>query len=181
MPFSFTKTAIPDVVLIVPKVFGDSRGYFMETFKQSEFASNGIDYEFNQDNQSRSSSGILRGLHFQNPPYEQGKLVRVIVGEILDVAVDIRKNSSHYGKYVSATLSAENKKMLWIPPGFAHGFFAIEDCVVHYKATKEYNFASEGGIIWNDPTVNVKWPSMTPEISEKDGKWPRISDLNSPF
>ena len=142
--FNFIKTDIPDVQIIEPTVFGDDRGYFMETYQIDEFAAAGIDKPFVQDNQSRSTKGVLRGLHFQTK-HTQGKLVRVTLGEVFDVAVDCRPNSKTFGKWVGATLSADNKKMLWIPEGFAHGFVVLSD-------------VAEGGIPYDDPTVNVQWP-----------------------
>jgi dTDP-4-dehydrorhamnose 3,5-epimerase len=141
----------------------------------------GITWDFYKDNQSFSKEGVLRGLHFQAPPHEQGKLVRTLTGRIIDVAVDIRVGSPSYGKYVSEELSAEDGKMLWVPPGFAHGFYALEDSVVHYKATAEYNKNSEGGVIWNDATLSIKWPNANPNISSKDKEWPTLAKLKSPF
>lgn len=177
MPFEFVKLEIEDVYLIKARAFGDDRGYFSETYKRSDFKSMGINVDFRQDNQSFSVKGTLRGLHFQKPPYSQGKLVRVVKGKIFDVGVDLRQNSQTYGKYVSAILSDENMQMLWIPEGFAHGFQALEDSIVLYKTTSEYNKESEGGVIWNDPDINVKWPEKPTELSEKDKLWPRLSDL----
>ncbi len=177
MPFEFVKLEIEDVYLIKARAFGDDRGYFSETYKRSDFKSMGINVDFKQDNQSFSVKGTLRGLHFQKSPYSQGKLVRVVKGKIFDVGVDLRQNSQTYGKYVSAILSDENMQMLWIPEGFAHGFQALEDSIVLYKTTSEYNKESEGGVIWNDPDINVKWPEKPTELSEKDKLWPRLSDL----
>lgn len=177
MPFEFVKLEIKDAYLIKAKAFGDGRGYFAETYKRSDFKSMGINVDFKQDNQSFSVKGTLRGLHFQKSPYSQGKLVRVVRGKIFDVGVDLRQNSRTYGEYISAILSDENMQMLWIPEGFAHGFQAIEDSIVSYKTTSEYNKESEGGVIWNDPDINVKWPEKPTELSEKDKSWPRFSDL----
>ena len=177
MPFEFVKLEIEGVYLIKVRAFGDGRGYFAETYKSSDFKSMGINVDFKQDNQSFSVKGTLRGLHFQKSPYSQGKLVRVVKGKIFDVGVDLRQNSQTYGKYVSAILSDENMQMLWIPEGFAHGFQALEDSIVLYKTTSEYNKESEGGVIWNDPDINVKWPEKPTELSEKDKLWPRLSDL----
>lgn len=177
MSFEFRELEIKGTFKIIPKVFGDERGYFTETYKRSDFESVGIRADFRQDNQSSSKKGVLRGLHFQREPHAQGKLVRVVKGKIFDVGVDLRANSKTYSKYVSAVLSGENMEMLWIPEGFAHGFLALEDSVVLYKATGEYNKESEGGVIWNDPTIAVKWPENPKEISEKDKIWPILENL----
>src|SRR3989338_5800135 len=159
MPFTFQRLEIPDVVLITPKAFGDDRGFFMETFKSSEFKQAGMNLEFLQDNHSKSKKGVLRGLHYQLSPDEQGKLVRVTSGSLFDVAVDIRKGSPTYGKWVGATLSAANKQMLWVPPGFAHGVYVLEDDTeLIYKVTKEYSAKNDRGILWSDPALNIKWP-----------------------
>lgn len=156
--FTFPNTEIPGVIVIEPKVFGDDRGYFMETYKLDDFAAAGIDKPFVQDNQSRSTRGVLRGLHFQKE-HTQGKLVRVTMGEVYDVAVDCRPGSATYGKWVGVTLSAENKKMFYIPEGFAHGFLVLSDVAEFcYKCTDVYDPTSEGGIPYDDPTVNVHWP-----------------------
>lgn len=181
MPFELVNTELPDVKLIQPKLFHDDRGYFTETYKESDFKSIGIEREFKQDNQSFSVKGTLRGLHFQNPPYAQGKLVRAVRGSILDVCVDIRHNSPTFGKYVMRELSEDNRCMLWVPEGFAHGFFALQDSIVLYKATSEYNKESEGGLRWNDPSVNIKWPDMEKIISEKDFQFPDLEHINSKF
>ena len=177
MVFEFTELEIKGTFIVRPKIFGDERGYFTETYKKSEFYSHGVKGEFRQDNQSYSKKGVLRGLHFQREPYAQGKLVRVVRGKIFDVGVDLREGSPTHGKYVSAILSAENMEMLWIPEGFAHGFLAMEDSIVLYKATGEYNKESEGGVIWNDPDIAVKWPEMPSEISRKDKEWPSLRKL----
>ena len=156
--FTFTQTEIPGVVVIEPQVFGDDRGYFMETYQKDQFAEAGIDKEFVQDNQSRSTRGVLRGLHFQKE-HTQGKLVRVTKGEVFDVAVDCRPHSATFGKWVGVTLSEENKKMFYIPEGFAHGFLVLSDVAEFcYKCTDVYDPTSEGGIPYDDPTVNVQWP-----------------------
>lgn len=163
--------AIPDIKVVYPDVFDDSRGYFYESYHKERFAAAGIDADFIQDNQSLSGKGILRGLHFQNPPHEQGKLVRVIKGAVLDVAVDIRKNSPFYGKWVSQVLSEENKLMMWIPPGFAHGFLTLEEeNIFSYKCTAYYNKDSEIAILWNDPDLAIDWGVNSPIISEKDNQ-----------
>ena len=182
MPFSFKRLDIPDVILVEPKVFGDERGFFMETYKASEFKKNGIEYEFVQDNHSKSQKGVLRGLHYQLKPMEQGKLVRCIRGRIWDVAVDIRKGSPWYGKWVAVELSEENKLMLWVPSGFAHGFVALEDDTeVVYKVTKEYSPELDRGIIWNDTDIGVKWPIENPMLSEKDKNLPGLKEAENNF
>ncbi len=170
MPFSFIKLNIPDVILIEPVSYIDSRGYFLEMFKSSSFSENGINLKFFQDNLSFSKRGTVRGLHFQKHPYEQGKLVSVITGSIFDVAVDLRINSETFGKYVSANLSEDNHSSLWIPPGFGHGFMALEDSHVMYKVTNEYNKDYDSGIVWNDPDIGIEWPEIPPIISDKDRK-----------
>lgn len=178
MAFQFIPQAIPEVVLVKPQVFGDSRGFFMESYQKSAFHEAGITVDFVQDNHSKSSKGVLRGLHFQNPPYAQGKLVRCSKGEIFDVAVDIRKNSPTFGKWVGVLLSEENKEMLYIPEGFAHGFMVLSDeAELLYKATREYNAASEGGVLWNDPQVAIQWPAYeTLLLSQKDQEWKPLSE-----
>jgi len=170
---NFERTYIEDLVIITPKVFGDSRGAFFEAYNEKVFAANGINIKFVQDNQSISTYGVIRGLHFQNPPFAQAKLVRCVVGRILDVAVDIRKGSSTYGKYFSIELSAENKKQLLVPHGFAHGFSVLsETAEVIYKCDNFYNKESEGGIIYNDADLNIDWqiPAGKEIISDKDLK-----------
>lgn len=170
MPFEFKPQKIKDVILVEPKVFGDARGFFMETYKKSDFFANGIDVEFNQDNHSKSTKGVLRGLHFQKAPHAQAKLVRCSKGRIYDVVVDIRKGSPTFGKYVKVELSEENKRMLFIPAGFAHGFVALSDEVeLLYKASGEYCPEADCGIIWNDSDINVDWNiDFEPILSEKD-------------
>ena len=170
--FTFVETGLPGVLVIEPTVFGDARGYFMETFQKEEFAAAGITDEFVQDNQSKSSRGVLRGLHFQKE-HTQGKLVRVTKGEVFDVAVDCRPNSETFGKWVGVTLSEENKKQFYVPKGFAHGFLVLSDeAEFCYKCTDYYDPTAEGGIPYNDPTVNVEWPDCGCEylLSEKDKK-----------
>jgi len=163
--FTFTKTDIEGVILIEPKVFGDERGYFMETYNKADFIEAGITCEFVQDNQSKSSKGVLRGLHYQKQ-YSQAKLVRVIKGEVFDVAVDLRKNSPTYAKYVGVILSAEKKNMLYIPKGFAHGFLVLSDeAEFTYKCDEFYHPEDEGGIRWDDPTIGIEWPVMKSEYS----------------
>lgn len=170
MPFEYEKQAIPDVILVKPKVFGDKRGFFMETYKKSDFFANGITVEFNQDNHSKSTKGVLRGLHFQKAPHAQAKLVRCSKGRIYDVAVDIRSNSKTFGKYVKVELSEENKHMLFIPEGFAHGFVALSDEVeLLYKASGEYCAEADCGILWNDKDINIDWEiDFEPILSDKD-------------
>lgn len=159
----FTPTAIPDVVLITPKVFGDERGFFMETYQKRLFHNAGIECDFVQDNHSRSKQGVLRGLHYQ-VKQTQGKLVRAIIGEIFDVAVDIRAGSPTFGKWVGAHLSVENKYQLWVPPGFAHGFYVISEWAeVLYKASDFYAPEWERSILWNDPDIGIEWP-LLPDI-----------------
>ena len=172
------QTPILGLVLIQPDVFPDERGYFFESFQEEKFRALGIDARFVQDNESLSQKGVLRGLHFQRPPYAQGKLVRVVTGAVLDVAVDIRKGSPTYGQWVKAELNASNKLMMWIPEGFAHGFLVLEDnTIFQYKCTSYYNRESEGGIIWNDPDLAIDWGINDPIVSEKDLKGVRFREL----
>jgi len=176
---NFIKTEIPDVIIIEPKVFKDDRGFFMESFRADLLADHGINFQFVQDNHSGSKRNILRGLHYQIKR-PQGKLVRVIAGEIFDVAVDLRKSSKTFGKWVAAILSAENKKMLWIPPGFGHGFYVLSNWAeVIYKATDYYAPEYDRSIIWNDPDVGIKWPipeGAEPILSEKDKSGKRLKE-----
>ena len=180
--FVFNKTEIEGVFVIEPKVFGDNRGFFMETYKQSDFEEAGLKYNFIQDNQSRSHKGVLRGLHYQKK-YPQAKLVRVIQGEVFDVAVDLRKGSPTYGKWIGAILSAENKKMFLIPRGFAHGFLVLSDTAEFvYKCDEVYHPEDEGGIMWNDPDVGISWPlEGEPSLSEKDKVHPLLRDSKISF
>lgn len=169
-------------LIIQPNVFKDDRGYFLETYNESEYVKNDIIAEFLQDNQSKSMKGALRGLHFQRPPYAQGKLVRVIKGAVLDVVVDIRVASPTYGQHYSIELSEDNFTIFWIPEGFAHGFATLEDDTIFtYKCTDVYNKESEGGILWNDPDLNIDWGITNPVLSEKDSKNSLFKDLDSPF
>ncbi len=167
-----TECKIKGLYIIEPRVFEDSRGVFYETFNEKIFLDNiGINLSFVQDNESISKKNVLRGLHFQNPPYAQGKLVRVVSGSVIDVAVDLRQSSETYGQYELLELSAENKKQFWIPPGFAHGFVALEEnTIFNYKCTNYYHPLSERTIQWNDATLNIKWQVENPIISEKDQK-----------
>lgn len=175
-------TPISDLFIIQPKVFEDPRGYFFESYNRTLFKEHQIDVDFVQDNQSLSQKNVLRGLHFQNPPYAQGKLVRVITGSVLDVAVDIRKDSKTYGEYYALVLDEKKKNMLWIPPGFAHGFLTLEDnTIFSYKCTNLYNKASEDSIIWNDPDIGIDWGTTTPLLSEKDKEAKFFKDLKSFF
>ncbi len=180
MPFEFERLKIEDVILVKPKVFGDNRGFFMESYKKSEFFENGIDVEFNQDNHSKSSACVLRGLHYQAAPYAQAKLVRCSKGRIYDVAVDIRLNSPTFGKYVKVELSEENKQMLYIPAGFAHGFVVLSDeAELLYKASGEYNQNADRGILWCDKDINIDWGiDFEPVLSEKDKNQPLLKDIN---
>jgi len=178
MPFTFSRLEIPDVILVEPRAFTDSRGFFMECYKLSDFASNGISEQFVQSNLSHSSRNVLRGLHFQKDPSAQGKLVQCLGGEIFDVAVDIRPESPTFGIYVGETLSADNHRMLYLPPGFPHGFVVLSYIAdVMYQCTKEYSPAHDAGIIWNDPDINIKWPCENPLLSDKDNILPKLKDL----
>ncbi|QLK60816.1 dTDP-4-dehydrorhamnose 3,5-epimerase [Enterobacteriaceae bacterium Kacie_13] len=165
------KTEIPDVLILEPKVFGDDRGFFFESFNQKVFE-DAVGYQVNfiQDNHSKSTKGVLRGLHFQLPPYAQAKLVRCVVGEVFDVAVDIRKSSPTFGQWVGVHLSAENKRQLWIPEGFAHGFLVLSETAEFvYKTTNYYSPTHDRGIVWNDPDIGIEWPlSTAPLLSGKD-------------
>jgi len=181
MPFQFTRLDIPDVILIEPRVFQDPRGFFMETYKRSEFAANGISGEFVQSNYSHSTRGTLRGLHYQKHPQAQGKLVMVLRGKVFDVGIDIRKGSPTYGQWVGAILSEENFHMLYIPVGFAHGFCVLSDEVdLVYQVTAEYAPELERGIAWNDPTIGIQWPAEEPLLSSRDVQLPLLgkADIN---
>ena len=180
----FTKTAIPEVVIIEPKVFGDQRGYFFESFNQKEFEEHIGPINFVQDNESKSTYGALRGLHFQKPPFAQAKLVRCIQGKVLDVVVDVRKNSPNYGKHIALELSEENKKQLFIPRGFAHGFVTLsKEAIFAYKVDNWYAPEYDSGIIWNDTTLNIDWRIDTEEVilSSKDKQLATFSVLETPF
>lgn len=170
-------TAIPEVFMIAPKVFGDDRGFFLESYNRRAMAAFGIEHDFVQDNHSRSAHGVLRGLHYQIKQ-PQGKLVRVVAGEIFDVAVDIRRSSPTFGKWVGMTLSAENKRMAWIPPGFAHGFYVTSDIAeVLYKASDYYAPEHERSMLWNDPALGIEWPlAGEPLLSDKDRKGMPLSE-----
>ncbi|HJH27261.1 MAG TPA: dTDP-4-dehydrorhamnose 3,5-epimerase [Methanophagales archaeon] len=178
MPFEFKRLEIRDVTLIKPKVFGDERGFFMETYKKEDFERAGIKGEFVQDNYSKSERGVLRGLHFQKEPYAQAKIVRCIRGEIYDVAVDLRRDSQAFGRYVGVNLSEENKYQLYVPKGFAHGFLVLsKSAEVFYKVDNVYAPDYEGGLIWNDSEVNIKWPNDNPVLLEKDKGWLTLKEL----
>ena len=176
------ESLLPGLFLIKPKVFEDHRGHFFESFREDVLAQNGVETKFIQDNQSLSQKGILRGLHFQAPPFAQGKLVRVIQGAVLDVVVDIRKNSPTFGQHVAIELSESNFLMMYIPVGFAHGFLTLQDNTIFtYKCTDYYHPEVEGGILWNSPDLNIPWKIETPILSAKDEKLPTFKSFNSPF
>lgn len=176
----FIPLAIPDVILIEPTVFGDHRGFFMETWQRKTFAENGIDYDFVQDNHSKSSHGILRGLHYQIEN-TQGKLVRVVEGAVFDVAVDMRRSSPFYGQWVGQELSAENKNFLWVPPGFAHGFYVMsESAEFVYKCTDYYAPECDGAVRWDSCGIDWGFAGL-PVLSEKDANAPRLAEFDSPF
>ncbi len=182
MPFNFKKLSIPEVILITPEIFSDSRGYFSETYKYSDFVKAGIKEYFIQDNYSFSYKGVLRGLHYQKNPDAQAKLVQCLKGKIFDVVVDIRKNSPDYSKWVGIELSEENRLMLYVPSGFAHGFVVIsETAEVLYKCTREYSPLNDRGIIWNDPDIDIEWPISEPILSEKDKKHPYLKEADNNF
>jgi dTDP-4-dehydrorhamnose 3,5-epimerase len=175
-------TDISGLLIIQPNVFEDNRGYFFESYNKKEFLNNEIEADFVQDNQSLSQKGVLRGLHFQSPPYAQGKLVSVIKGAVLDVAVDIRSASATYGKHVAIELNEKNKTMLWIPAGFAHGFLTLEDnTIFSYKCTNFYNRESEGSILWNDTEIGIDWRIKDPLLSEKDTNGLPLNKFKTPF
>ena len=182
--FNFIETKIKDLYIIEPKVFGDNRGYFMESYNRKDFVDAGLDMVFVQDNESKSKKGVLRGLHFQTK-HTQGKLVRVTQGEVYDVAVDLRKDSPTYGKWEGVLLSAENKRQFYIPEGFAHGFLVLSDeAVFNYKCTDFYAPEYDGGLLWTDPDVGIEWPLDKIEeivLSEKDKKQPTLKELDLPF
>lgn len=175
MPFTFTPLAIPGAVLVEPRVFGDARGFVLETYRQSDFVRAGIPVPFVQENHSHSSRGTLRGLHYQRDPHAQGKFVRAVTGHIFDVAVDMRPESPGYGQWVGAHLTAENRHGLYIPAGCAHGFCVLSDTAdVTYLLTGEYAPAHEAGIAWDDPSIAIDWPITEPLLSPRDQAWPRL-------
>jgi dTDP-4-dehydrorhamnose 3,5-epimerase len=170
-------TKLADAVIIEPKVFGDSRGFFKETWSRLRYEEAGITLDFVQDNVSMSQKGVLRGLHFQHP-HGQGKLVQVLRGEVFDVAVDIRVGSPTFGQWEGVMLSEENHRQFWVPPGFAHGFCVLSDLALFsYKCTDFYNASAEGGVIWNDPDIGIDWPIRDPQLSDKDTRFTRLSDI----
>lgn len=176
------QTNISGLLILEPKSFGDDRGFFRETYQKQRYAEIGIHEEFVQDNLSLSHKGVVRGLHYQAPPFDMGKLVSVAAGKVLDVAVDIRFGSPTFGKYVSVELSAENGKQFWIPSGFAHGFMALEDNTVFmYKCTNVYSPEHDRGILWNDPVIGIDWPSIQAIVSEKDQKHPLLHEIYQDF
>jgi len=179
MPFEFKETTLPGVKIVQPRCFGDSRGFFMETYKKSDFVAVGIKEDFQQDNHSFSSKGVLRGIHFQSAPFAQGKLVRVIKGAVWDVAVDLTEGSSTYGQSFGLELTEENNTMMYVPPGFGHGFITLVDNTHFlYKCTAEYAPESDGGVRWNDPVLNIAWPldGIEPLVSDKDRILPFLKD-----
>lgn len=178
----FISTNIEGLIIIKPRVSNDERGYFYESYNKNIFKKNGLELDFIQDNQSLSHSGVLRGLLFQAPPFQQGKLVSVIQGSVIDVAVDIRTNSPTYGQYHSIMLSGDNKTQFWIPPGFAHGFVTLEDnTIFSYKCTGPYSKESEGAILWNDPSLNIAWEIEKPLVSKKDQEAQLFEHFTSPY
>jgi dTDP-4-dehydrorhamnose 3,5-epimerase len=183
MSFEFENLSIPGLVLIKPRVFGDARGFFAETYKREDFVSAGIDLDFVQDNESQSEANVVRGLHFQAPPFSQGKMVRVARGEVFDVAVDLRKGSPWYGKWASAVLSSTNHHSLFVPAGFAHGFAVTspDGALVQYKMSDVYSAGNSSGIIWDDPDIGVPWPIDQPDVSDADGALQSFREFESPF
>lgn len=182
MPFRFSRLEIPDVVLVERPMFGDDRGSFAETYRASEFASFGIAHPFRQDAHSRSGKGVLRGLHYQRSPMAQGRLVWVAAGCILDVAVDLRRSSPTFGRWVSIELAGENGLGLYIPPGFAHGFYTLSDAAdIMYKMTEEHSPSHERGIVWNDPDLAIAWPVTRPTLSARDAAFPRLGRADTDF
>lgn len=176
------ETGFKGLFALEPDVFEDQRGYFFEAWNYERFKQYGLDVNFVQDNQSMSGANVLRGLHFQLPPWEQGKLVRVISGSVLDVALDLRKAEPTYGQYFKYHISAQKKNMLWLPPGFAHGFLTLEEnTIFFYKCSQIYNKESEASIAWFDPQLNIDWGIENPIVSEKDKNAPLFKDFNSPF
>lgn len=182
MMLTVEKISIEGPLILKPKIFYDDRGYFYEPYNRDRFVQAGINQEFVQDNQSLSQKGTVRGLHFQAPPFDQGKLVRVVKGAVLDVIVDIRKSSPTYGKTYAVELTESNFVQFWVPPGFAHGFSTLEnDTIFQYKCTNYYNKPAEGGIVWNDPDLAINWQTTTPVISVKDAELPLFKNFISPF
>ncbi len=182
MPFCFSPTEIPEVIVIDPRVFPDQRGFFMETYKRSEFAAHGVSGTFVQSNHSKSSKGILRGLHYQKHPKAQCKLVRALSGEIYDVVVDLRQGGPTYGKWIAVMLSEKNKRMLYVPAGFAHGFCVTsEEAEILYMSTEEYAPKHEAGVLWNDPELGIEWPLAEPQLAPRDLAWPPLKWADNNF
>jgi dTDP-4-dehydrorhamnose 3,5-epimerase len=182
MPFTFQPLEVAGAVLITPRVFPDGRGFFLESYKASDFAAAGVTEPFVQENHSSSARGVLRGLHFQRSPHAQGKLVQALQGEIFDVYVDLRRDSPTFGRWHGEVLSADNRLMLYIPPWCAHGFCVLsEEAHVQYKVTSEYAPDAEGGVAWDDPDVGIDWPVAEPLLSPRDEAWPRLCDLRLEF
>lgn len=182
MPFVFEQTSIDGLLIITSRLFPDDRGFFMETYKESDFIKAGINERFVQDNHSRSSKGTLRGLHFQRPPFAQAKLVRCTRGRLWDVAIDLRPSSPTYKQWHGVELSEENRVMFFIPAGFAHGFVALEDGTeLQYKCSAEYNAQSDGGVRWDDPELAIDWPIKDVLVSLKDAALPYLKDIQNPF
>jgi len=184
MPFDFKNLSLPEVILITPGVFGDNRGFFTENYKRSDFEKAGITESFCQDNTSRSAKGVIRALHFQQDPHAQGKLVQCLRGKVIDVAVDIRRGSPRFGQWAAEILDEESRKMLYVPPGFAHGYGVLSDMAeVNYKVTSEYAPQAERGIIYNDPAIGVPWGIAAPVLSAKDLLLPPLAqaDINYRF
>ena len=182
MSFRFTPLELPGLLLIEETRRGDARGFFAETFRDSAFRDAGIPGPFVQDNHARSSRGVLRGLHYQLPPKAQGKLIRIVSGEVFDVAVDLRRGSPGYGKWAGVRLSGDVGKMLWIPPGFAHGYVVLSDSAdFTYKVTAEFDPALDRGVLWNDPAIGIEWPDAQPLLSDRDRAQPTLAAADSPF
>jgi dTDP-4-dehydrorhamnose 3,5-epimerase len=182
MPFSCERLELPEVILLGAQAFGDCRGFFLESYKRSLFEKCGIAQVFVQDNQSRSTRGVLRGLHYQKPPAAQAKLISVVRGEVFDVAVDIRRGSPSYGRWVGAELSDQNHRLLFVPEGFAHGFVVLsEEADVMYKVSREYSPEHERGILWNDPALGIEWPIQSPVLSPRDASLPRLAEADNNF
>ena len=182
MTFLFKKLEIPEIILVEPQLFSDTRGFFFESFKESDFSLNGIHEKFVQDNYSHSSHGVIRGLHYQKSPKHQAKLITVVQGEIFDVAVDSRTGSPTFGQWVGEILSDNNHRSLYIPKGFAHGFCVIsEEADIFYKVSSEYSKEHEQGIMWNDPNINILWPHKKPIISDKDNKLTSLENSDNNF
>lgn len=183
MGFRKTETSLQDLFIIEPDIFGDDRGFFMELHNRNSFEEIGLGHlNFVQDNLSSSVKGTLRGMHFQRPPHAQGKLIVPLIGSVLDMVIDLRKDSPTYGQFYARELHAKDKTMMYVPEGFAHGFQVLSDtCLFFYKCTSFYHKASEGGIAWDDPELNLPWADIPPVVSEKDKNHPRLSDFQSPF